>query len=391
MSPPAIRFADRMSRLGTESAFEVLARAKALEAQGKDIIHLEIGEPDFETPPNVIEAGIQALRDGWTHYNPAAGLPQLREAVAAEMKRTRGIEVGPENVVVFPGAKPTMSYLLQALVQSGDEVIYPNPGFPIYESMIEFLGATAVPVPLLQERGFAFDAATIESLITPATRMIILNSPCNPTGGGLSRELLTEVAEIVQRHPQIFVLADEIYSRILYDDVSFFSITQVDGMLERTCILDGFSKTYSMTGWRLGYAVCPVEVAERLTQLAINYNSCTAAFTQIAGAEALTGDQSAVDAMVAEFDARRKIIVQGLNAIDGISCRMPVGAFYVFPDIRETGVDSRQLADRCLMEAGVAVLPGTAFGRYGEGFLRLSFAASREDIERALERIAASV
>ncbi len=382
-----LKFADRMNRLGTESAFEVLARAKALEADGKDIIHLEIGEPDYDTPANIVEAGAKALRDGFTHYGPAAGLPEFRQAIANEINQTRGIAVGPENVVVFPGAKPVMSYLMLALIGEGDEVIYPNPGFPIYESMIEFLGGKAVPLPLLEDKGFGFDAATVEALITDKTKLIILNSPGNPTGGALSDELLREVAEICKKH-DVFVLADEIYSRILYGDTSFFSITKVDGMLDRTCILDGFSKTYSMTGWRLGYGVMPVALAERMTQIAINFNSCTASFTQIAGIEALTGDQGPVEEMVAEFEARSKLIVDGLNALPGVRCALPGGAFYVFPNIEGTGRDAATLANSILYDAGVAVLPGTAFGKHGEGFLRLSFANSRENISRALDRIA---
>jgi aspartate aminotransferase len=376
-----------MGRLGTESAFEVLQRAKALEAQGKSIVHMEIGEPDFDTPSNVIDAAVGALKSGWTHYTPAAGIPQLRETIAAYTRKTRGIDVTAENVVVFPGAKPTMSYLILAMIDPGDEVIYPNPGFPIYESMIEFAGGKAVPVPLLEDRDFGFDASTVASLITPKTKMIILNSPGNPTGGVLSKELITEVAALAKKH-DIFVLADEIYSRILYDGGKFFSITQVPGMFERTCILDGFSKTYSMTGWRLGWAVLPKEVAQRLTQLAINFTSCTAAFSQIAGVEALEGDQASVDRMCAEFDARRRLIVDGLNKIPGVRCRKPGGAFYVFPNISGTGLKSKEFSDRLLNEGGVAALPGTAFGRFGEGFLRLSFATSQDKIEEALERMA---
>ena len=385
LSLATYRLADRMSRLGTESAFEVLARAKKLEAQGKHIIHLQIGEPDFDTPANVVEAGIKALREGWTHYGPAAGLPQLREAVAAEMRRTRGIEVAAENVVVFPGAKPCMSYLLEALIQEGDEVIYPNPGFPIYESMIRFTGGKAVPLPLLIENDFSFDVDAVEARITPKTRLLIINSPGNPTGGVVPRRTIEAVARLcIERN--IFVLSDEIYSRVLYQP-EYFSITQVPGMLERTCILDGFSKTYSMTGWRLGYGVMPTALAERLTQLAINYNSCVAGFTQLAGVEALTGDQSAVRSMVTEFDRRRKLIVAGLNAIKGVRCLEPRGAFYVFPSIVGTGMKARELADRLLNEAGVAVLPGTSFGAHGEGHLRLSFANSAANLELALERM----
>jgi aspartate aminotransferase len=375
-----------MGRLGTESAFEVLARAKALEAQGKSVVHMQIGEPDFDTPANVIDAAVGALRSGWTHYTPAAGVPQLRESIAKYVRNTRHIDVAADNVVVFPGAKPTMSYLILAMVDPGDEVIYPNPGFPIYESMIEFAGGVAVPLPLLEEKDFGFDASTVESLITPKTKMIILNSPGNPTAGVLSQKVVTEVAELARKH-DIFVLSDEIYSRILYDGAEAFSITALPEMMARTCILDGFSKTYSMTGWRLGYGVMPREIAQRLTQLAINFTSCTAGFSQIAGVEALEGDQGAVEKMVREFDARRRLIVDGLNRIKGVRCRMPGGAFYAFPNISGTGMSSREIADRLLQEAGVAVLPGTAFGKYGEGFIRLSFATSQKNIREALDRM----
>lgn len=379
--------AERMGRLGTETAFEVLARAKALEAQGRDIVHLEIGEPDFDTPENIVEAGVKALQTGHTHYVPAAGIPELRDAVAAEMKRTRGLDVTREQVVVFPGGKPTMSYLILALINEGDEVIYPNPGFPIYESMIEFVGAKAVPLPLTEESGFGFDAAAIEERITERTRMLIINSPGNPTAGVLEPSLLDQVAEIAVKH-NLFVLSDEIYSRLLFDGREHHSIATRPGMAERTCILDGFSKTYSMTGWRLGYGVMPEDVAQRVTQIGINFHSCTAAFTQIAGVEALTGPQDSVETMRATFEKRRDFIVEGLNALPGFRCISPGGAFYAFPNIEGTGRKARELADTILNDAGVAVLPGTAFGAHGEGFLRLSFANSRENIAQALERIA---
>lgn len=386
-SPAGIPLAERMGRLGTETAFEVLARAKALEAQGRDIIHLEIGEPDFDTPENIVEAGVKALRTGHTHYVPAAGIPELRDAVAAEMKRTRGLDATREQVVVFPGGKPTMSYLILALINEGDEVIYPNPGFPIYESMIEFVGAKAVPLPLTEDSGFGFSAEAIEERITDRTRMLIINSPGNPTAGVLEPELLDQVAEIAVKH-DLFVLSDEIYSRLLFDGREHHSIATRPGMAERTCILDGFSKTYSMTGWRLGYGVMPEDVAQRVTQIGINFHSCTAAFTQLAGVEALTGPQESVETMRATFEKRRDFIVDGLNALPGVRCISPGGAFYAFPNIEGTGKNARELADTILNDAGVAVLPGTAFGAHGEGFLRLSFANSRENIAQALERIA---
>lgn len=386
VSGTGTRFAARIGRLGTESAFEVLARAKALEAQGKSVVHLEIGEPDFDTPENVIDAAVGALRSGWTHYTPAAGIPEMREAIAKYTAATRKIDVSADNVVVFPGAKPTMSYLILALIDPGDEVIYPNPGFPIYESMIEFAGGKAVPLPLLEDHDFGFDASTVEKLITPKTKLLILNSPGNPTSGVLSKKLVTEVAELAKKH-DIFVLSDEIYSRIVYDGQEVFSIASLPGMAERTCILDGFSKTYSMTGWRLGYGVMPKDIAQCLTKLAINFTSCTAAFSQKAGVEALTGSQVAVDRMVTEFDARRRLIVDGLNRLKGVRCRMPGGAFYAFPNITGTGMSSKDISNRLLNEAGVAVLPGTAFGKYGEGFIRLSFATSQTNIREALGRM----
>ncbi|WP_448591911.1 pyridoxal phosphate-dependent aminotransferase [Thermoflexus hugenholtzii] len=380
-----MRLAERMSRLGTETAFEVLARAKALEAQGREIIHLEIGEPDFDTPSHIKAAAVRALEEGWTHYTPAAGIPALREAIADYIRRTRGIPVGPEHVVVVPGGKPIMFFAILALVEEGDEVIYPNPGFPIYESMIRFVGARPVPLRLRMENEFRVDVEELARLITPRTRMLILNSPANPTGGVLAREDLEAIAELCLKH-DLVVLSDEIYSRILYEG-EHISIASFPGMLERTIILDGFSKTYAMTGWRLGYGVMPEPLAEAVTRLMINSNSCTAAFTQIAGIAALTGPQDDVDRMVAAFRERREVMVEGLNRLPGFRCLKPKGAFYAFPNIEGTGMSSRELAHYLLEEAGVAVLSGTAFGEYGEGFLRLSFANSIENIQKALERI----
>ena len=380
-----MRLAERMSRLGTETAFEVLARAKALEAQGREIIHLEIGEPDFDTPAHIKAAAVRALDEGWTHYTPAAGIPALREVIADYIRRTRGIPVGPEHVVVVPGGKPIMFFAILALVEEGDEVIYPNPGFPIYESMIRFVGARPVPLRLRMENEFRVDVEELARLITPRTRMLILNSPANPTGGVLTREDLEAIAELCLKH-DLVVLSDEIYSRILYEG-EHISIASFPGMLERTIILDGFSKTYAMTGWRLGYGVMPEPLAEAVTRLMINSNSCTAAFTQIAGIAALTGPQDDVDRMVAAFRERREVMVEGLNRLPGFRCLKPKGAFYAFPNIEGTGMSSRELAHYLLEEAGVAVLSGTAFGEYGEGFLRLSFANSIENIQKALERI----
>jgi aspartate aminotransferase len=380
-----MKLATRMSRLGTETAFEVLAKAKALEAQGREIIHLEIGEPDFDTPANIVEAAVEALRGGQTHYTPANGVPPLREAIAEEVSKTRDISVDPDQVVVVPGGKPIMFFVLLALCEAGDEVIYPNPGFPIYESMINFVGAKPVPTPLLMEREFSFDLDEFRHLVTDRTRLIILNSPANPTGGVLSAEDLAQVAEIALAH-QIPVLADEIYSHILYDE-AFASIATIPGMQDLTIILDGYSKTYAMTGWRMGYGVMPIELAQQITKLMVNSNSCTAAFTQIAGVEALTGPQEAADAMVDAFRQRRDLIVAGLNEIPGFRCLLPKGAFYVFPNIEGTGRNSQELADYLLGEAGVALLSGTCFGVYGEGFLRLSYANSETNINKALERI----
>jgi len=380
-----MKLADRMSRLGTETAFVVLAKAKQLEAKGKKIVHLEIGEPDFDTPGNIIDEAVKALNNHWTHYGPAAGLPQLRQTIAEEINRTRPINVGPENVVVTPGGKPIMFYVLLALVNEGDEVIYPNPGFPIYESVINFIGAKAVPIKMREEKQFCLDVDELASLVTPKTRMIIINSPQNPTGSVLSEADLKAIAEIAIKN-DIYILSDEIYSRILYDG-KHNSIVAFDGMKDRTIILDGYSKTYAMTGWRLGYGVMPTDLAEQVAKLQTNCNSCTASFTQIAGIEAIKGDQSEADKMVAEFKKRRDIIVDGLNAIDGFECQKPEGAFYVFPNVEKLGFSSSELEGKFLNEAGVAVLSGTSFGAYGEGYIRFSYANSVENIQKALAKL----
>ena len=381
-----IHVAQRMSRLGTETAFEVLARARALEAQGKSIIHLEIGEPDFDTPPNIVNAAKAALDAGYTHYGPASGLPQARAAIARYVAETRGIEVVPDHVVITPGAKPIMFFSILACVDEGDEVIYPNPGFPIYESAIEFVGGKAVPLPLKEDKEFGFDIAELRRLVTPKTRMLILNSPQNPTGGVISESDLEQIAGIARQH-NLIVLSDEIYSRTTYDGFKPKSITAFPGMQERTIILDGFSKTYAMTGWRLGFGVMPEDLAKLVTKLQINSTSCTSSFSQMAAIEALTGPQDDARKMVEEFRRRRDTIVDGLNALPGFRCHRPHGAFYVFPNITGTGRSSRDLANFLMDEAGVACLSGTAFGKYGEGYLRFSYANSVPNIEKALSRI----
>jgi len=380
-----LRLASRMSRLGTETAFEVLAKAKALERQGKSIIHLEIGEPDFDTPANVVEAAVNALHKGWTHYGPSAGLPELRQEIASYVSRTRDVKVTPEEVVVVPGGKPIMFFAMLALIDEGDEVIYPNPGFPIYESMINYVGGKAVPIPLREERDFAMDVDEMTALITDRTKLIILNSPQNPTGGVLPRADVERAAEAIGKR-NIMILSDEIYHRLQFEGEPF-SIMSLPGMQERTILLDGFSKTYAMTGWRMGYGVMRSDLAAHMTRLMTNSNSCTASFTQIAGIEALTGDQSAVDQMRGEFERRCRAFADGLNRIKGFRCRMPKGAFYVFPNITGTGWPSKRLADALLEEAGVAALSGTSFGQYGEGFLRFSVANSMENLMAALGRI----
>jgi len=381
--------AKRMQRLGTETAFEVLARAKALEADGRDIIHLEIGEPDFDTPRHIVEAAITALNSGYTHYGPAAGMPAVRDTIAAFVAADRGIEVSRENVVVVPGGKPIIYFPLTALIDPGDEVIYPNPGFPIYESVINFLEGVPVPLPLAEEKDFSFDLEDLRQSITDKTKMLIINSPQNPTGGMLSSADLDAIAELAVKH-DFWVLSDEIYSKIIYEGVHD-SITTRPGMAQRTILLDGHSKTYAMTGWRLGYGVMPRELAAAVAKLQTNCTSCTAAFTQIAGAAALTGPQDEAEAMVAEFKIRRDLLVDGLEAIDGISCRRPRGAFYVFPNIGSVGLSSKQVEERLLDDFGVAALAGTSFGAHGEGFLRFSYANNQENIKRALDRFASFV
>ena len=378
--------APRMSRLGTETAFEVLSKAKALERQGRSIIHLEIGEPDFDTPSNIVEAASTALHTGWTHYGPSAGQPELRQTIANYVSRSRNIDVSPDEVVVVPGGKPIIFYAMLSLIDHGDEVIYPNPGFPIYESMINYVGGTAVPIPLRQERDFSVDPVELESLISDRTRLIILNSPQNPTGGILPRRDIEKIANAIGDR-NIFVLSDEIYSRLQFEGEPF-SIMSLPWMQDRTILLDGFSKTYAMTGWRMGYGVMRADLAAHFTRLMTNSNSCTASFTQRAGIEAITGDQSPVDLMRTEFERRSRFFVEGLNRIRGFSCRMPKGAFYVFPNIEKTGWKSKPMADALLERAGVAALSGTAFGQYGEGFLRFSVANSMPQLEQALQRIA---
>ena len=374
-----------MSRIGTESAYEVLAKARELERQGKKVIHLEIGEPDFPTPAHVVEAGKRALDEGWTKYGPTPGFPEFREAIAAYVSRTRGIKVGADNVCVVPGGKPTMFFSMIALLEAGDEVIYPNPGFPIYESMIRFLDATPIPIPLVESRGFSFDLERLRDRLSEKTKMLILNSPANPTGGVISKEDLRRLAAML-RDRDLIVLSDEIYSRIWYE-AEPSSIASFEGMFEKTIILDGFSKAYSMTGWRLGYGVMPLWLADAVNTLTVNSNSCTASFTQRAGLAALEGPQDCVVNMVSEFRRRRDAIVPGLNEIPGFRCSVPPGAFYAFPNITGTGMSSKDLANFLLNEAGVACLSGSSFGQYGEGYLRFSYANSLENILEAIERI----
>ncbi len=377
--------ASRMMRLGTESAFEVLARARALERAGRSIVHLEIGEPDFDTPAHIKEAAKQALDAGATHYGPAAGLPELSEAIAKHVGETRGVPVSPDEVVVTPGAKPIMFFTIMALAGEGDEVIYPNPGFPIYESVINFVGAVPVPIPLREESGFGFDLDLFERRVSPRTRLIIINSPENPTGGVLDRGQIERIATIAAGR-RIPVLADEIYRQFLYEG-EFTSIMGFPGMRGLTVLLDGFSKSYAMTGWRLGYGVMPTPLAEHVTRLMVNSASCTASFVQLAGIAALQGDQTPVARMVAEFKRRRALIVDGLGRLPGVRCARPRGAFYVFPNVTGTGRPSGEVAERLLNEAGVAVLAGTAFGAHGEGYLRLSYANSEANLRLALERM----
>ncbi len=380
-----MNYAERMKRLGTETAFEVLVRARELEAEGKEVVHLEIGEPDFDTPQNISDAAIQAIKEGYTHYNPAAGYPDVRKVISEEISKTRGINVAPEQVVITPGGKPVMFFTIFALVDEGDEVIYPNPGFPIYESLINFIGAKAVPIPLREKNDFRLDVKELENLITPKTKLLIINSPQNPTGGVLTHDDLEAIAKIANDN-DLWVLSDEIYSRILYE-AQFESITQFDGMPERTIILDGMSKTYAMTGWRLGYGVMNKQMAAHVARLQTNSNSCVSAFSQMAIKEALTGPQEEARKMVEQFKERRDVIVDGLNQIEGFRCKKPLGAFYVFPNISAFGKKSKQMEEILLEEYGVAGLAGTSFGQYGEGYLRFSYANSVENIKKALAKI----
>jgi len=380
-----MRLAARMDRIGTETAFEAAARARALEATGRSVIHLEIGEPDFDTPANIREAAKRALDEGATHYTPTVGIPELRAAIAADATARKGFAVTPDRVVVTPGGKPIMFFAILALIGDGDEVIYPDPGFPIYESMANCVGGKAVPCPVRQENGFRLDPSELASLVTLRTRLVILNSPANPTGGVSTRDDLEQIAAVA-RDRDLVVLADEIYGRILYEG-EHVSIASLPGMAERTIVLDGFSKTYAMTGWRLGYGIVPEALITPFSRLIVNSVSCTNAATQWAGVEALTGPQDSVDAMVAEFRDRRDLVVDGLNSIPGVTCLRPAGAFYAFPNIAGTGLTGAELAEKLLKEGGVSVLAGTAFGHVGGDHLRLSYANSRPNLEEAIRRM----
>jgi aspartate/methionine/tyrosine aminotransferase len=380
-----MKLAARMDRIGTETAFEAAARARALEATGRSVIHLEIGEPDFDTPANIREAAKRALDQGATHYTPTVGIPELRVAIAADASARKGFAVTPDRVVVTPGGKPVMFFAILALIGEGDEVIYPDPGFPIYESMASYVGGKAVPCPIRQENGFRLDPAELASLVTPRTRLIIINSPANPTGGVSTREDIEQIAAVAREH-ELVVLADEIYSRMLYQG-EHVSIASLPGMAERTIVLDGFSKTYAMTGWRLGYGIVPEPLITPFSRLLVNSVSCTNAATQWAGVEALTGPQDSVDAMVAEFRVRRDLVVDGLNSIPGVTCLLPAGAFYAFPDISGTGLSGAEMTEKLLFEGGVSVLAGTAFGNVGKNHLRISYANSRANLQEAIVRM----
>jgi len=379
-----------MSLLHTESAFQILAKAQALEARGRHIIHMEIGQPDFKTPQNIIEAAYRAMNGGYTGYTPTPGLLQARRAIAEYAAEHKHIATSEEEVVIVPGGKPVMFFTMLMLVDPGDEVIYPNPSFPIYESCINFAGGAPVPLRLSAKNDFRLDIDEFKRLISPKTKLVIINSPSNPTGGVFTREDVLAIADVLQDRPDIFILSDEIYDRLIFEGEAF-SIASLPGFKDRTVILDGFSKTYAMTGWRLGYAILHPELAAHMSMLMVNSNSCAAAFSQMAAIEALTGPQDAVDAMRAAFMERRGVLVEALNAIDGIRCRLPKGAFYAFPDISAFGLPSEEFAARLLEEAGVAAAHGTAFGAFGEGYLRLSYATSIENIKIAVERIAGFV
>ena len=383
-----IRFAERMDHIGTEGAFEVLAKARRLEAQGRDIVHLEIGEPDFATPDNIVEAAVGALQSGYTHYTPAGGIMEARQAVAGFVQRRLGVDVDPAEVVLVPGSKNVLLFTLLACIEPGDEVIYPDPGYPVYASLINFIRAVPVPIRLREERQFRIDLDELGALITPRTRLLIVNTPQNPTGGVLTKEDVERIAELANQH-DLLVIADEIYSQLVYDGFQHVSLLSQPGMKERTVLMDGMSKAYAMCGWRLGYGVSPRELAAKMETLMINSSSCAAAFTQMATIEALESPESerAVAAMVDKFRARRDLLVDGLNRITGVRCARPDGAFYAFPNIEGTGLKENEMADRLLDEAGVAVLPGTAFGAAGEGYIRLAYTQGEQDLNKALERI----
>ncbi len=378
---------DAMSRLGTESAFEVLARANKLAQGGMDVINLGIGQPDFKTPEHIVEAAIKALKDGHHGYTPANGIPELREAVAADIAKFRKCDVNPDNVVIMPGGKPTMFFAITMFGAPGTEIIYPNPGFPIYESVIKFTGAKPVPMALHEENGFSFSADEVLALITPATRLIIINSPANPTGGTVPRAEMDKLAKGLEDHPHVTIMSDEIYGRMLYDGREHVSMLEYENLRDRVIMLDGWSKTYAMTGWRLGYAVWPDTLVDHATRLAINCHSCVNAPTQFAGIAALEGPQDAVDAMVSAFDERRRVIVSELNQVPGFRCIEPGGAFYAFPNIEGTGMSARELQDNLLQETGVAIIAGTSFGAQGEGYVRFSYANSTENIREAIRRV----
>jgi aspartate/methionine/tyrosine aminotransferase len=383
-----LKLSEKMGRLGTETAFEVLARAEALGREGRDIINLGIGQPDFKTPPHVVEAGIKALRDGHHGYTPSPGIPALREAVAADIARNRGVDVDPDRVVVVPGGKVTMFFAILMFGEAGTEILYPNPGFPIYESVIEFSGARAVPVQLLEEKDFSFDADAVLSLLNERSRLLIINSPANPTGGAVPKAQIDRLVAGLADFPHVAVLSDEIYSQMMYDGHAHTSLLSYPELEDRLILLDGWSKTYAMTGWRMGYSVWPKSLVDGAVRLAVNCHSCVNASAQYAGIAALEGPQDAVRDMVSAFDARRRVIVDRLNGLPGVRCRNPVGAFYAFPNITGTGIDARTLQNRLLEEAGVATVAGTSFGAMGEGFIRFSYANSVENVERALDRFA---
>ena len=382
-----MRLSEKMNRLGTETAFEVLARAEALKASGRDIINLGIGQPDFKTPPHIVEAAIKALQDGHHGYTPAPGIPPLREAVAADILKWRGVEVNPDNVLIVPGGKVTMFFAILMFGEEGSEILYPNPGFPIYESVINFSGAKAVPIPLVESLDFSFSAETVLDLMTPNTRLVILNSPANPTGGAVPKAEIDKLVNGLADFPDAVIMSDEIYARICYGDEDHVSLLSYPEIRDRLILLDGWSKTFAMTGWRMGYSVWPESLIDHATRLAINCHSCVNASAQYAGIAALEGPQDSVDTMVAAFEERREVIVDGLNGLAGVTCRNPMGAFYTFPNITGTGLTAAQLQNQMLEEAGVATVAGTSFGAYGEGYIRFSYAASLDEIKESIQRI----